>query len=175
MRTISAGSSGTAPASDASATTLSSVTAQAAGRSPLRSSSVPTRRPSLNTNAAGPSQGAMKPAIRRRNAATAGCGVRRSDGASGTSASSAASGDQPVATSSSSASSSERESDTSGESRGPAARSRSAAARRRLGIPGSDARPRSASRLPRTVLISPLWATNPNGWASDHTGWVLVA
>ena len=101
--------------------------------------------------------------------------MRRSDVASGTSASRAVSSDQPVATSSSSASSSDRESLTPGESRGPAARRRSAASRRRLGMPASSRRPRTASRLPRTVLISPLWATNPNGWASDHTGDVLVA
>jgi len=29
-------------------------------------------------------------------------------------------------------------------------------------------------RLPRTVLISPLWATIRNGWASGHDGNVLV-
>ena len=57
----------------------------AAGRRPLRSSSAPTRRPSLNTNAPGPSHGATNPATRRRKAATAGCGVRRRPGASGTS------------------------------------------------------------------------------------------
>ena len=175
VRTISPGESGTAPASDATATTRSAVSDQAAGRSPLRSSSAPTRRPSLNTNAPGPSHGATNPATRRRNAATAGCGVRRRAVASGTSASRALSSDQPVATSSSSASSRDRESLTPGESRGPAARSRSAASRRRLGMPASSRRPRTASRFPRTVLISPLCATNANGWASDQTGDVLVA
>ncbi len=175
LRTISSGSSGTAPASEATATIPSAVSDHAAGRSPFRSRSAPTRRPSLNTNAAGPSQGATNPATRRRNAATAGCGVRRSAGASGTSASSAASSDQPVPTRSSSAWSSDCESDAPGVSRGPAARRRSAAARRRAGIGPSCSRPRMASRLPRTVLISPLWATNPNGWASDHVGCVLVA
>ena len=65
--------------------------------------------------------------------------------------------------------------DAVGESRGPAARSRSAAARRRLGMPASSRRPRTASRFPRTVLISPLCATNANGCASDQTGDVLVA
>ena len=29
-------------------------------------------------------------------------------------------------------------------------------------------------RLPRTVLISPLWATKRNGWASGQDGNVLV-
>ena len=29
-------------------------------------------------------------------------------------------------------------------------------------------------RLPRTVLISPLWAMNRNGWASSQVGKVLV-
>ena len=159
VRTISPGSSGTAPASDATATRRSAVIDHAAGRRPLRSSSAPTRRPSLNTNAPGPSHGATNPATRRRKAATAGCGVRRRPGASGTSASSAVSSDQPVATSSSSASSSDRESETPGERRGPAARRRSAASRRRDETPASSRRPRIASRLPRTVLISPLWAT----------------
>jgi hypothetical protein len=28
--------------------------------------------------------------------------------------------------------------------------------------------------LPRTVLISPLWASIRNGWASRHSGKVLV-
>ena len=52
---------GTAPASDATATSRSRVTAKAAGRRPLRSTSAPTRRPSANTIAAGPSHGARKP------------------------------------------------------------------------------------------------------------------
>ena len=42
---------------------------------------------------------------------------------------------------------------------------------RRSGAPsGSAARPRTCSRLPRTVLISPLWASARNGWASPHVG-----
>ena len=111
-RTISAGSSGTAPASDASATTRSLVTAQAAGRSPLRSSSAPTWRPSANTSAAG-----SVPRARRTRRSGAGTRPGR-DGARGAAprrrarARGALSGtDQPVATSSSTASSSERESE----------------------------------------------------------------
>ena len=88
-RTVSAGSNGTAPASDATATSRSLVTAKAAGRSPLRSTSAPTRRPSAKTIAAGPSQGASIPAVRRRSVATCGCGARRSPTASGIAASSA--------------------------------------------------------------------------------------
>jgi hypothetical protein len=29
-------------------------------------------------------------------------------------------------------------------------------------------------RLPRMVLISPLWANRRNGWANDHVGNVFV-
>ena len=77
-RTVSAALNGTAPASEATATSRSRVTAKAAGRSPLRSTSAPTRRPSAKTIAAGPSHGARKPAVRRRSVATCGCGARRS-------------------------------------------------------------------------------------------------
>ncbi len=35
-------------------------------------------------------------------------------------------------------------------------------------------RARIQLRLPRTVLISPLWAISRNGWASGHEGNVLV-
>ena len=80
---------GMAPASDATATSRSRVTAKAAGRSPLRSTSAPTRRPSAKTIAAGPSHGARKPAVRRRSVATCGCGARRSASASGIAVSSA--------------------------------------------------------------------------------------
>ncbi len=168
---MSAASNGTAPASEATATSRSRVTANDAGRSPLRSTSAPTRRPSEKTMAAGPSHGARNPAVRRRRVATCGCGERRSAGASGIDASRAGVSSQPVVISSSSDSSSESESDPSGESSGPAA-SRSAA----IGFaPRSPLRPRTCSRLPRTVLISPLWAIERNGWASFQTGWVLVA
>ena len=39
----------------------------------------------------------------------------------------------------------------------------------------SRVRPRTCSRFPRTVLISPLWAIERNGWARRQTGWVFVA
>ena len=51
---------------------------------------------------------------------------------------------------------------------------------RRLRSPGICALASMASRacmrlrLPRTVLISPLWATKRNGWASGQDGKVLV-
>ena len=82
-RTVSAAANGTAPASEATATSRSRVTAKAAGRSPFRSTSAPTRRPSAKTIAAGPSHGARNPAVRRRSVATCGCGARRSASASG--------------------------------------------------------------------------------------------
>ena len=67
----------------------------------------------------------------------------------------------------SSASSSESESEPSGgeERPGSPARSRAAAPR-----PGRRARPRNCSRLPRTVLISPLWASGRKGCARRHVG-----
>ncbi len=170
-RVVSAGVNGTAPASEATATSRSRVTANAAGRSPLRSTSAPTRRPSANTMAAGPSHGASMPAVRRRSVATWGWGARRSPIASGIAVSSADGSSQPVVVRSSSPSSSDSESEPSGESNGPA--SSSSAANRRA--PRSRARPRTCSRLPRTVLISPLWAIARNGWASRQTGVVFVA
>ena len=97
--------------------------------------------------------------------------ARRRPGASRIRASMAVAIGQPVATSSSMASSSESESEPSGLSRGPAARRRAA---ERLVAP-SAVRPRTCSRLPRTVLISPLWASSRNGWASGQVGCVFVA
>ena len=151
-RTVSDALNGTAPASDATATSRSRVTANAAGRNPFRSTSTPTCRPSANTIAAGPSHGARKPAVRRRSVATCGWGARRSARASGIAVSSAGVSSQPVAVRSSSASSSESESEPSSDSSGPAARR----ARATPEPAASPARPRTCSRLPRTVLISPL-------------------
>ena len=79
---------------------------------------------------------------------------------------------QPVAVRSSSASSSESESEPSG------GQQRTGGEKRRARSPepaASPARPRTCSRLPRTVLISPLWAIDRNGWASRQTGCVFVA
>jgi hypothetical protein len=73
--------------------------------------------------------------------------------------------------SSSRPSSSDSESEPSGDRSGPAARSSSAIGFR----PRSRVRPRTCSRLPRTVLISPLWAIDRNGWARAQIGWVFVA
>ncbi len=172
-RVVSADAIGTAPASEAAATSRSRVTAKASGRSPFRSTRAPTRRPSPKTSAAGPSHGARKPAVRRANAPASGWPEDRSADASGISASSAVSRPQPVATRSSSASSSDSESDPSGDRSGPEATRRWPAD---PAIPsGSAARPATWSRFVRTVLISPLWAIARNGWASRHSGWVFVA
>ena len=171
-RTVSAAVNGMAPASDARPTTWSVVTAKAAGRRPFRSTRAPTRSPSAKTMAAGPSHGARKPAVRRRHVATWGCGERRRAGASGIAAIRAGVRAQPVVVSSSSASSSDSESEPSGDRSGPAASS--SAAMPSAGTT-SAVRPRTCSRLPRTVLISPLWEIERNGWASRQTGWVFVA
>ena len=172
-RTVSAATNGIAPASEARPTTRSLVTAYAAGRSPLRSTNAPTRSPSAKTIAAGPSHGARNPAVRRRHVATWGCGDRRRAGASGIAAIRAGDNAQPVVVSSSSASSSESESEPSGESSGPAANSSAATP-----SAGTASRRPAADLLrdcPRTVLISPLWAIERNGWARRQTGCVLVA
>jgi hypothetical protein len=59
-------STGTAPASEQQTTSPSSVRCQRNGRSPLRSSAAPTRRPSLNTTPAGPSHGSLSEAWYRK-------------------------------------------------------------------------------------------------------------
>ena len=128
-RIVSDAGNGTAPASEATATRRSRFTAKAAGRRPLRSMRAPTRRPSPNTIAAGPSHGASIPAVRRRSVATCGCGARRRASASGIAASSAGVRSQPVVVRSSSPSSSDSESEPSGERSGPAAVSSAAIGR----------------------------------------------
>ncbi len=78
--------------------------------------------------------------------------------------------DRPPMCSSSSTSSNDAESEAPGVQTGNS-RSRS---------PGIRSESRSASRariqlrLPMTVLISPLWAMNRNGWDSGQLGKVLV-
>ena len=132
----------------------------------------PTRRPSLKHEG-----GRAVP--RRQQAARRGAGTRRarrarsrrSSGASGIASRSAASSRQPDATRRSSASSSESESEPPGMQQ----RARAPRARRPSGPPSGARRPRSCSRLPRTVLISPLWARRRNGWASAQVGCVFVA
>ena len=110
--------------------------------------------------------GAWRRAGAASDAARAPRGSRRGGPGSGPSRSSI---------SSSSASSSESESEPSGESSGPAPTAR----RRSAFAPpiASSVRPRTCSRLPRTVLISPLWAIERNGWARppDRVGVRRVA
>ena len=67
-------------ASEAAATMPAPVTVTAIGRRPLRSSIAPTRVPSLKASAAGPSQGAMRPAARRRRPSSSGSMSVRSAG-----------------------------------------------------------------------------------------------
>ena len=69
------------------------------------------------------------------------------------------------------ASSSDCESEPSADRSGPAADELGRQPLRR----SRPARPRTWARLPRTVLISPLWAIERNGWASRQVGWVFVA
>ena len=166
--TVSAAVIGTAPASEATATTPSAVMANAAGRRPLRSTRAPTRCPSPKTMAAGPSHGA------RSGLASSGRGWWRPSGpapmAAGMRCRIVHSRLRPIAVRASAASSNDIESEPSGLSSGPAARRRRAAEPARSAV-----RPRTCSRFPRTVLISPLWAISENGCARRHVGVVLVA
>ena len=104
----------------------------------------------------------------RRGDAARGAGAS----ASGMAVSRAGVRSQPVVVRSSRASSSDSESDA-------VARQQRAGGEERLGDLGLSRRRRPGhrtwSRLPRTVLISPLWAIERNGWASRQTGWVFVA
>ncbi len=154
-RTVSAALNGIAPASDATATRRSRVTANAAGRSPLRSTSAPTRWPSANTIAAGPSHGARNPAVRRRSVATCGCGARRRASASGMAASSAGV-ELPAGRRQQLERLVERERVRAVRREERPGREELAA--RAAEVAASATRPRTCSRLPRTVLISPLWA-----------------
>ena len=139
--------SSTLPASDETTTSPSSVAVSARGRSPLRSSIAPTRRPSPNTSAAGPSHGSDR--------AWAGSSAGPpSPSAAGISEPMAASIRIPPSSNSSSASSSDCESEPTSVTSGPISASRFA---HRL-LPSAWRRPRIASRFERTVLISPLCA-----------------
>ena len=128
------------------------VTAKAAGRSPFRSTSAPTRWPSAKTIAAGPSHGARKPAVRRRSVATCGCGARRSPSASGIAVSRAGVRSQPVEVRSSSASSSDSESEPSSDRSGPAASSARATSEPAASRPAANLLAVAADRVDLAVV-----------------------
>ena len=165
--------SGTAPASDAAATSRSAVTANASGRSPFRSTSAPTRRPSPKTSAAGPSHGARNPATRRRERAGQRMAERPQrrrlrDERQERGLEAPAGRDE------------ELERLVERQRVGPVGRQQRPGLEQPPAAPpgppwASPARPRTCSRFVRIVLISPLCAIERNGWASRHSGWVFVA
>ena len=158
------------PASLARMSRSSTVRHQRPGRKPLRSNTAPTTVPSVKVTQAGPSQGSIREAWNCQNARSAGSMAVSFSHASGIIISTACGSSRPPRCSSSSTSSNDAESDASGVQIGES----------RLMSPGIFALASIASRacmrlrLPRTVLISPLWATNRNGWASGQDGKVLV-
>jgi hypothetical protein len=136
----------------------------------LRSNTAPTSVPSVKVTQAGPSHGSMSEAWNCQKArSSAGMAVSFSH-ASGIIMSTAWGRLRPPRWSSSRTSSKEAESDASGVQIGES----------RFRSPGMRALPSMASRacmrlrLPRTVLISPLWATKRKGWARGQEGKVLV-
>ena len=167
--TSSTGTSRT-PDSEARMTRPSRVCHQRPGRSPLRSSTAPTTVPSVNVTHAGPSHASISDALNCRNARRLGSIDGTFSHASGTISITACGTLRPPRWRSSRTSSSDAESEASGVQIGNA-RLRSPGMR---SVSSRASRARMRLRLPRTVLISPLCATNRNGCASGHDGKVLV-
>ena len=124
----------------------------------------------MKVTQAGPSQGSISEAWNCQKARSPGSIVVLFSHASGIIISTACGRLRPPRCSSSSTSSKDAESEASGVQIGES----------RLRSPGMLVLASIASRacmrlrLPRTVLISPLWATKRNGWASGQDGKVLV-
>ena len=170
LATMSSVGMSSTPASEASTTRPSRVCHQRPGRSPLRSSTAPTIVPSVKVTQAGPSHASIIEAWNWQNARRRGSMSGTFSQASGTIIITQCGTLRPPRCSSSNTSSSDAESEASGVQIGNS----------RLRSPGIRSVSRSASRarmrfrLPRTVLISPLWATNRNGCARGQDGKVLV-
>ncbi len=168
--TISADGTSRTPLSLARMIRSSMVRHQRPGRNPLRSNTAPTTVPSVNVTQAGPSHGSIREAWNCQKARRAGSIVALFSHASGIIISTACGRLRPPRCSSSSTWSKDAESDDPGVQTGES----------RLRSPGMRVLASIASRacirlrLPRTVLISPLCATNRNGCASGHDGKVLV-
>ena len=140
------------------------------GRNPLRSSTAPTTVPSVNVTQAGPSQGSMIDALNWQKARRAALIVVLFSHASGIIIITACGRLRPPRCSSSRVWSNEAESEASGVQIGDN-RDRSP---RMCALASIASRACIRLRLPRTVLISPLCATNRNGCASGQDGKVLV-
>ena len=140
------------------------------GRKPLRSNTAPTTEPSVNVTQAGPSHGSINDAWNCQKARCLGFIVVLFSHASGIIISTACGRLRPPRCSSSRTWSKDAESEAVGVQIGDS-RARS---------PGILLLASIASlacmrlRLPRTVLISPLCATNRKGCASGHDGKVFV-
>ena len=143
---------------------------QRPGRNPLRSNTAPTIVPSVKVTQAGPSHGSISEAWNCQNARSSASIEVLFSQASGIIMSTAWGRLRPPRWSSSRTSSKLAESEASGVQIGESL----------LRSPGMLALASIASRacmrlrLPRTVLISPLWATKRNGCASGQDGKVLV-
>ncbi len=168
--TISDGSIGSTPDSLASTMRPAAVRHQRPGRRPLRSSTAPSRVPSVNVTQAGPSHGSMSEEWNSAKARTSSGMSGRPCHASGIVISTACGRVRPARCSSSSTSSRVAESDASGVHSGNA-RDRSPGI---ASVRSSDSRACMRLRLPRIVLISPLCAMWRNGCARSQAGNVLV-
>ena len=159
-RAVSADAIGTAPASEAAATSRSRVTAKASGRSPFRSTMAPTRRPSPKTSAAGSvprREEAGRPARERAGQRVAGRPQRRRFG------------DQRQQRRLEAPAGRDEQLERLVERQRVGARRRQERAGRDEALAGRPSDPerigrpaaRPARGSPRTVLISPLWAIAP--------------
>ena len=160
----------TMPASDPVMSSPSAVVSQRIGRSAERSTPASTQRPSVIASAAGPSHASMTLAKKAYIALCAAGIVRSSPHASGISISLAVGASRPERTNASNTAS------NAAVSLAPAGIS---------GLMSAECSPNADAAiliswdfiqflLPRTVLISPLWARQRNGCASHHCGKVLV-
>ena len=142
------------------------VTVTDSGRRPLRSSIAPTRVPSLKHSAAGPSHGCHEPG--RASCAAHPARARRPCAGPARRGWPPA-GPHPDASPTRPAAGAPRRG-TANPRRARRAAGPSAASRSPMRPPSLARRPRTCSRLPRTVLISPLWARTRNGCASAPRG-----
>ena len=164
-RTVTPSGRGTAPASEATATSPSPHTATRSGRSPFRSRLAPQLRPSEKHSAAGPSHGSLSSAPYRWKSRTSGSRRGSFCQAGGTSSETASGRSLPRSrTRTSSALSSRAESDPVRSSDGASAGS----------APSACSRASIQATFPSMVLISPLWQRRRNGCTRAQLGSVLV-
>ena len=143
---------------------------QRPGRNPLRSNTAPTTVPSVKVTHAGPSHGSISEAWNCQKSRRGWASDALFSHASGIIISTACGRLRPPRCSSSRTWSNDAESDASGVQIGESR----AMSPGMSGLASIASRACMRLRLPRTVLISPLWATKRNGCASGQDGNVLV-